>query len=101
MAKTGLIKDIAHMNNDKPNNRPLDRLWDLFASVKLTVVVLILLAATSVVGTLIPQNADPVLYVRAYGQFVYRLLEVLDIFDMYYSWWFQTLIGIFDTVHIL
>jgi cytochrome c biogenesis protein len=99
MAKTGLIKDLAHMNNDKQNNRTLDRLWDLFASVKLTVVVLILLAATSVVGTLIPQNADPVLYVRAYGQFVYRLLEVLNIFDMYYSWWFQTLIGIL-TVNI-
>jgi cytochrome c biogenesis protein len=87
------------MNNDKQTNRPLDLLWDLFASVKLTVVVLILLAATSVVGTLIPQNADPVLYMRAYGQFVYRLLEMLDVFDMYYSWWFQTLIGIL-TVNI-
>jgi len=99
MTKTGLIKDIAHMNNDKQTNRLPDLLWDLFASVKLTVVVLILLAATSVVGTLIPQNADPALYMRAYGQFVYRLLEILDIFDMYYSWWFQTLIGIL-TVNI-
>ena len=71
------------MNNDKQTNRPLDLLWDLFASVKLTVVVLILLASSSVVGTLIPQNADPVLYMRAYGQFVYRLLEMLDVFDMY------------------
>ena len=87
------------MSNDKQNKHLLDFIWDLFASVKLTVVVLILLAATSVVGTLIPQNADPVAYVRAYGEFVYRLLEVIDIFDMYHSWWFQTLIGIL-TVNI-
>jgi cytochrome c biogenesis protein len=81
------------MKTDKQNNRLLDALWDLFASVKLTVVILILLAATSVVGTLIPQNADPALYMRAYGEFAYRMLHVLGIFDMYYSWWFQTLIG--------
>jgi len=46
------------MKTDKQNNRLLDALSDLFASVKLTVVILILLATTSLVGTLIPQNAD-------------------------------------------
>jgi hypothetical protein len=35
------------MKTDKQNNRLLDVFWDLFASVKLMVVVLILLAATS------------------------------------------------------
>ena len=44
------------MKTDKQNYRLLDALWDLFASIKLTVVILILLAATSVVGTLIPQK---------------------------------------------
>ncbi|MGD9138730.1 MAG: cytochrome c biogenesis protein ResB [Desulfobacterales bacterium] len=82
------------MKIEKQNNHMLDTFWDVFASVKLTVVVLILLAATSVVGTLIPQNADPALYMRAYGEFAYRMMHVLGIFDMYYSWWFQTLIGI-------
>jgi cytochrome c biogenesis protein len=85
------------MKTDKQNNRLLDALWDLFASVKLTVVILILLATTSVVGTLIPQNADPAFYMRAYGEFAYRMLKIFDIFDMYYSWWFQTLIGILTT----
>jgi cytochrome c biogenesis protein len=72
----------------------LDSLWELFASVKLTVVVLILLAATSVIGTLVPQNSDPVSYMRAFGAFAYRLLQIFDIFNMYYSWWFQALIAI-------
>jgi len=87
------------MKIEKQNNHMLDKFRDVFASVKLTVVVLILLAATSVVGTLIPQNADPALYMRAYGEFAYRMMHALGIFDMYYSWWFQTLIGIL-TVNI-
>ncbi len=87
------------MKPDKQNNRWLDPLWDLFTSVKLTVVTLLLLAATSVVGTLIPQNAQPAAYIQAYGEFAYRLLRVFDVFNMYYSWWFRALIGIL-TVNI-
>ena len=82
------------MKTDKQGNHFLDALWNVFASVKLTVVTLILLAATSVVGTLIPQKADSAFYIQAYGDFAYRMLQIFDILDMYYSWWFQTLIGI-------
>ena len=82
------------MKTANQSKRMLDTLWDIFASVKLTVVILALLAATSVLGTFIPQKADPSFYIRAYGEFAYRLMQVFDILDMYYSWWFQTLIGI-------
>ena len=82
------------MKTANPSKRMLDTLWDIFASVKLTVVILTLLATTSVLGTLIPQKADPSFYIRAYGEFAYRLMEVFDILGMFYSWWFQTLIGI-------
>ena len=82
------------MNRNLQSESLLDSLWELFASVKLTVVVLILLAATSVIGTLVPQNSDPVSYMRAFGAFTYRLLQIFDIFNMYYSWWFQALIAI-------
>jgi cytochrome c biogenesis protein len=82
------------MKPDKQAKRPLDALWDLFASVKLTVLVLLLLATTSIIGTLIPQNADPASYMQAFGEFAYRLMDVFDIYNMYYSWWFQTLIGV-------
>ncbi len=60
--------------------------------MKLTIVVLISLAATSIVGTVIPQNEDPTAYVKAYGPFLYRVFDVLDLFDMYHSWWFQLLL---------
>ena len=69
-----------------------NRIWRFFISVRLTVAVLLTLAATSIIGTLVPQNADPQDYVRAYGELLYRVFYVLDIFDMYHSWWFQLLL---------
>ena len=69
-----------------------DRLWKTFASVKLTIVLLLTLAATSIVGTLIPQNQEPTAYVQAFGEFLYRLFALLGLFDMYHCWWFRTLI---------
>jgi cytochrome c biogenesis protein len=66
--------------------------WKFFRSIKLTVVILLTLASTSIVGTLIPQNEDPAAYVEAYGEFVFRFLSTLGLFDMYHSWWFQSLL---------
>lgn len=60
--------------------------------MKLTVVLLLSIAFASIVGTLIPQNKNPADYFRAYGEYLYRLFDVLDIFDMYHSWWFQFLL---------
>jgi cytochrome c biogenesis protein len=68
------------------------RLWKTFASVKLTIVLLLVLAGTSIIGTLIPQNEEPISYVQAFGEFLYRLFALLGLFDMYHSWWFITLI---------
>jgi cytochrome c biogenesis protein len=70
----------------------LNQLWKTFASVKLTVVFLLTLAATSIIGTLIPQNETPIAYVQAFGEFLYRLFSLLGLFDMYHSWWFRSLI---------
>jgi len=67
-------------------------IWKFFISVKLTVVLLLTLAATSIIGTLIPQNANPEAYFRTYGAFLYRVFDLLNIFDMYHSWWFQLLL---------
>ena len=67
-------------------------MWRFLASVRLTVVVLLSLAATSIIGTLIPQNESPAAYLRAFGPLRYRLLDALDVFDMYHAWWFQLLL---------
>jgi cytochrome c biogenesis protein len=73
-------------------NGLLDAIWELLASVRLTMVLLLSLATTSIIGTLIPQNSEPAAYVAAFGETLYRFFSVLGLFDMYHSWWFQILI---------
>ena len=70
----------------------IDQLIAFFASLKLTIILFLLLAATSILGTFIPQNADPRAYLQAFGEFLFRLFSVFGVFDIYHSWWFQLLI---------
>jgi cytochrome c biogenesis protein len=70
-------------------------MWDFFCSLKLTIVTLILLAVTSIIGTVIQQGKTPQEYIQLYGEKAYRIFEKLDFFDMYHSWWFVSLLGIF------
>lgn len=71
--------------------------WRFLSSVHLTAVLLLLVAATSAIGTLIPQDGSPADYIRQYGEFGYRLLYVFDLLDMYHSWWFHGLIVLLTT----
>ncbi len=68
--------------------------WTFFSSIKLTIVLLMVLAAASVAGTLLPQGQDPSQLTGSMSPGVLRLLEVLDLFDMYHAWWFRWLIGL-------
>ena len=81
--------------NAKERN-PATALWDFFCSLKLTIVTLILLAATSIIGTVIQQNRTPEEYLQVYSETTYRILDSLRFFDMYHSWWFLALLGIFS-----
>ena len=56
------------MNQSNKSDNLTDRAWKFFASVKLSVVLLLALAATSVIGTVIPQNAAPAMYIQKYGE---------------------------------
>jgi cytochrome c biogenesis protein len=74
-----------------------DRLWDFFCSLKLAIVTLILLALTSIIGTVIEQNLPAQEYLQKYGmsESTYKTLDALQFFDMYHSYWFLSLMGIF------
>ena len=74
------------------NRSPFEAIWAFFSSVRLTVAILLILAATSIIGTVIPQNENPTDYFNTFGPFLYNLFNVLDIFDMYHSWWFRFLL---------
>ena len=67
-------------------------LFDLFRSIKLTIFLLILLAALSVIGTVITQNASSEAYIERYGARLYEVFDFFDLFGMYHSWWFKTIL---------
>jgi len=79
------------------SNNPVIR---FFASVKLTVVLLIVIAMACIIGTLIPQ-ADAVpgtpetvyaFYVKSYGPRLHVLFNILSLYQLYSSWWFSLLL---------
>ncbi|GAB4260958.1 MAG: cytochrome c biogenesis protein ResB [Deferrisomatales bacterium] len=70
------------------------RVKDFFCSIKLSIFVLIALAATSIFGTVIQQGQSHSVYVREYGEGIARVIGVLDLGDMYHSWWFQLLLAL-------
>ncbi len=80
------------MPKEKPSTGPIQGLYGLFSSVSLTITLLSILAISSIIGTLVPQNQNPEVYFRAYGEFFFKIFAALKLFDMYHSWWFQTLL---------
>jgi cytochrome c biogenesis protein len=74
---------------------PMDRVWDFFISVKLAIVTLIVLAATSIIGTIIEQNQPPEKYHQVYEDWAFALMDRISLFDMYHSWWFLFILVLF------
>ena len=64
-------------------------------SMRFGIVLLILIAALSVVGTLLPQGRQFLpWYAQRYAQGVYHILYKLQIYDIYHSWYFQVLVAL-------
>lgn len=61
---------------------------NFLSSLKLTIPLLIVLAALSVIGTLITQNASEAEYLHRYSETTYIILKLLGIFNIYHSLWF-------------
>ncbi len=70
--------------------------WRFFASVRLALFTLLILATTSVIGTLIPQKNPPEFYIESFGQRTAQFFQLLDVPDMYNSWWFLSLLFLFS-----
>ncbi|MGV1098431.1 cytochrome c biogenesis protein ResB [Thiovibrio sp. JS02] len=70
--------------------------WRFFASVKLALVTLLILASTSIIGTLIPQKNPPEFYIQNFGAKTAQFFQLLDVPDMYNSWWFIALLLLFS-----
>lgn len=69
-----------------------DLIWQFFCSVKLTIYTLTLLAATSIIGTVILQQESPRQYIHEYGEGWYNVIRIFNLDDMYHAWWFLALV---------
>lgn len=74
-----------------------NQLWAFFASVKLAIFTLCSLAVTSIIGTIIPQGESYSFYVKNFGEKTAQFFHILNIPEMYYSWWFLGLLGLLST----
>ncbi len=92
------------MTEDKKKNI-FDKIWDIFASVKTAVVIFALISLTSIVGTIIEQQAEPEKNIKVLtkmfgldhdsGHSVLAVLDKLGFTDMYHSWWFLAFLLLF------
>lgn len=93
------------VNKEKEKADIFERVWSFFTSVKLTIVILIILALTSIIGTIVEQRAEPVkniaLLTKLFGDStaptVYNIFVKFGFMDMYHSWWFVSLLILFST----
>jgi len=83
------------MADEKRAASPMDRVWNFFISVKLAIITLIVLAITSILGTIIEQNQPPEKYHKIYEDWAFTLLDRLNMFDMYHSVWFLLMLVLF------
>ena len=80
------------MVKSKSQSQP-NVIWGFFSSVKLTIVLLIILAIVSILGTLVPQEEGAAEFARRLNPAMLQIFTSLDLFDMYHSIWFKLLIG--------
>ncbi len=71
-------------------------LWKFLSSVRLAIFLLIILAVTSIVGTIIPQGETMQFYLNNYGPGMFKAIKLLRLDDTYHSWWYLTLLGLFS-----
>lgn len=69
-------------------------------SVQITIVLLVLLVVSSIVGTLVPQGLTEGQYQNKYGANLYGFLKNLQLLDVYHSYWYTALLAIF-CIHLV
>jgi len=67
-------------------------LWSVFSSIKLAVILLILIAVTSIAGTLLPQHEGAAEFITGLHPAAQSLWRFMALGDLYHSWWFRLLL---------
>jgi cytochrome c biogenesis protein len=68
------------------------KVWKFFSSPRLAIVLMILLAGISILGTLMPQGRKPGFYIEQFGPDRAWWVLTLGLANLYYTWWFLTIL---------
>jgi len=74
-------------------NSGMRAVLDRLGSMTLAVVLLVVLAMASVIGTVLLQNQEQADYLNQFGPLWYWNFRLLGLFDMYHTGWFLSLLG--------
>ncbi len=83
------------MKSKKVEAKP-NMVLNFFSSVKLAITLFILLAVTSIIGTVLPQGETLQFYLENFGPGWFKIIKTLQIYDTYHSWWYLSLLGLFS-----
>lgn len=94
---------MSEKENQNVVDKIVDKVWEFLASIKLTIIIITVISLTSVVGTVLPQRAEPERSIQALSEVVgesfaptaFIALDALGFTDMFRSWWFITFLFIF------
>ncbi len=83
-----VIKNSSHGSDATSKKNTIERLKGFFGSVKLTIFVLTFIALTSILGTLIKQNATAEEYLALYSETTLKIIDIFRLYDVYHAPWF-------------
>jgi cytochrome c biogenesis protein len=94
---------VDQVDNKKESQGIVDKVWSLFSSVNLAVIIFTVISLTSIVGTIVEQQAEPEKNIKLLTKFfgesaaptAFRILDTLGFTDMFHSWWFVGLLFVF------
>lgn len=80
-----------------------EKIWNFFSSVDLAVALFIVISIGAAIGTIIPQQIEPEATIRFFSKFLslnnatkaYEIVSLLDLNNLYHSWWFTFLLFMF------
>ncbi|HAR96639.1 MAG TPA: hypothetical protein DCR97_11865 [Deltaproteobacteria bacterium] len=85
-----------------PNGRSrTERLLTFLGSVRFAIFLLSFIAATSILGTLIKQQASSEEYVSLFSEQGYAVIHIFGLDDVFHSWWFLLALVLFSLNLIL
>ena len=76
------------MSANRIHSKPKSWLWGTLTSIRLTVFLLLILAGVAVIGTVVPQDQPPNLYISRFGEVWGQLLWRGGFTWIYFSPWF-------------